>query len=102
VMDEPNSNLDTAGDKALARAMAHAKRSGITVVVVTQKASLLNHVDNIMMLADGQIAMFGSRDRMLKALAERGGVSPGVIQGGTQQQGTGGPPPGAMPPANPA
>lgn len=84
VMDEPNSNLDSAGDKALARAMAHAKRSGITVVVVTQKASLLSHVDNIMMLADGQIAMFGSRDRMLKALAERGGVSPGAVPGTPQ------------------
>lgn len=79
VMDEPNSNLDSAGDKALARAMAHAKRSGITVVVVTQKAALLNHVDNIMLLADGQIAMFGGRDRMLKALAERGGVAPGRV-----------------------
>ena len=85
VMDEPNSNLDTAGDKALARAMAHAKRSGITVIVVTQKASLLNHVDNIMMLADGQVAMFGGRDRMLKALAERGGVAPGAIQTGPAQ-----------------
>ena len=89
VMDEPNSNLDTAGDKALARALGHAKRSGITVVVVTQKASLLSHVDNIMMLADGQIAMFGGRDRMLKALAERGGVAPGAIQTGPAPAGPG-------------
>lgn len=81
VMDEPNANLDSAGDKALARAMGHAKRSGITVVVVTQKASLLSHVDNIMMLADGQIAMFGTRDRMLKALAERGGLGQGAVRG---------------------
>lgn len=80
VMDEPNANLDTAGDKALARAMAHAKRSGITVVVVTQKAALLAHVDNIMMLADGQISMFGTRERMLKALAERGGMSAGAVR----------------------
>lgn len=103
VMDEPNSNLDTAGDKALARAMAHAKRSGITVVVVTQKASLLNHVDNIMMLADGQIAMFGTRDRMLKALAERGGVAPGAIQTGPVHPGAGrgAPPQGAMPQGTP-
>ncbi|MRX49969.1 type I secretion system permease/ATPase [Paracoccus sp. S-4012] len=76
VMDEPNSNLDSAGDRALALAMQHAKRSGITVVVVTQKAQLLQHVDNIMLLADGQIAMFGARERMLKALAERGSGQP--------------------------
>lgn len=71
VLDEPNSNLDTAGDRALSRAMALAKQDGMTVVVVTQKYSLLQDVDNIMMLADGQIAMFGARDQMLDKLAER-------------------------------
>ena len=30
--------------------------------------------------------MFGTRDRMLKALAERGGVSPGTIQNGPPPQ----------------
>lgn len=71
VLDEPNSNLDTAGDRALSRAMALAKEDGMTVVVVTQKYSLLQDVDNIMMLADGQIGMFGARDQMLDKLAER-------------------------------
>ena len=35
VLDEPNSNLDVAGDKALAQALQHAKSKGITVVVIT-------------------------------------------------------------------
>lgn len=78
VLDEPNSNLDTAGDRALSRAMALAKEDGMTVIVVTQKYSLLQDVDNIMMLADGQIAMFGSRDQMLDKLAERKRPAPGT------------------------
>ena len=71
VLDEPNSNLDTAGDQALSRAMALAKQDGMTVIVVTQKHQLLRDVDNIMLLADGQIAAFGSRDQMLERLSNR-------------------------------
>ncbi|WP_457648147.1 type I secretion system permease/ATPase [Profundibacter sp.] len=71
VLDEPNSNLDTAGDQALARALKHAKSENITVVVITQKPSLLSVVDKIMVMAGGNIAMFGHRVEVLKALAKR-------------------------------
>ncbi|MGA0617190.1 type I secretion system permease/ATPase [Paracoccus sp. KR1-242] len=71
VLDEPNSNLDTAGDRALSRAMALAKRDRITMIVITQKQAVLRDVDNIMLLADGQIAMFGARDQMLEKLARQ-------------------------------
>ena len=87
VLDEPNSNLDTNGDKALARAMAHAKKNGITVVVITQKPSLLSSVDKVMLLTDGVVGMFGVRDKVLKALAERGrkaGVPPSAAAQGGQ------------------
>jgi len=68
VLDEPNSNLDTSGDKALARAIQHAKENKITVVVITQKPSLLSVVDKIMLLADGSISMFGERIEVLTRL----------------------------------
>jgi len=71
VLDEPNSNLDTTGDRALATAIKHAGENGITVVVITQKPSLLGAVDKIMLLADGNIALFGHRQQVLQQLAER-------------------------------
>lgn len=71
VLDEPNSNLDAGGDRALARAIQHARKNRITVVVVTQKPSLLSVVDKIMLLADGSVAMFGERDPVLRKLAGR-------------------------------
>ncbi len=71
VLDEPNSNLDTGGDLALARAVERAKASKITVVVITQKPSLLQHVDKIMLLAEGSVALFGTRVQVLQALEER-------------------------------
>lgn len=68
VLDEPNSNLDVAGDQALARAIAQAKDSKITVVVITQKPTLLSVVDKIMLLTDGRVALFGQREQVLQQL----------------------------------
>ncbi len=68
VLDEPNSNLDVAGDKALARAIGQARENKITVVVITQKPTLLNVVDKIMLLTDGRVALFGQREQVLEQL----------------------------------
>ena len=73
VLDEPNSNLDVAGDQALARALHHAKEHKITVVVITQKPSILGHVDKIALLAGGSLAMIGPREEVLQSI--RGGGS---------------------------
>jgi PrtD family type I secretion system ABC transporter len=68
VLDEPNSNLDVAGDKALGQAIEHAKKSGITVILITQKPAVLNLVDKIMLLTDGRVALFGQRAQVLAKL----------------------------------
>ncbi|KPQ08786.1 MAG: ATP-binding cassette, subfamily C, bacterial [Rhodobacteraceae bacterium HLUCCA09] len=77
VLDEPNSNLDIAGDKALARAIRHARSNGITVVVITQKPALLSEVDKIMLLKEGGVAMFGPRAHVVKQLAKFRDGDPG-------------------------
>ena len=69
VLDEPNSNLDTQGEAALARALIHAKRQGITTVTITQRPALLQAVDKIMVLKEGTVALFGEREKVLKALS---------------------------------
>lgn len=71
VLDEPNSNLDGAGDAALLRALDHARREKITVITVTQRASLLNSVDKILLLSNGTVTMFGERREVLTTLAGR-------------------------------
>jgi ATP-binding cassette subfamily C protein len=70
VLDEPNSNLDTAGEAALARALIEAKGRGITVVAVTQRPALLKSVDKIMLLAEGKVGALGPREEMLPRLAQ--------------------------------
>jgi ATP-binding cassette subfamily C protein len=74
VLDEPNSNLDTPGEVALAKALLHARQQKITVVTITQRTALLNHVDKILVLNNGTVAMFGTRADVLKVLANKGGA----------------------------
>ena len=71
VLDEPNSNLDALGDRALYNALDHAKKHKITMVAITQKPALLQYVDKILLLSNGTVAMFGHRNDVLQALAER-------------------------------
>ncbi|WEX77128.1 type I secretion system permease/ATPase [Sinorhizobium numidicum] len=73
VLDEPNSNLDSNGEAALARALLHAKNQGITTVTITQRPALLQCVDKIMVLNEGTVAMFGAREDVLAALGSKTG-----------------------------
>ncbi|WP_026596348.1 type I secretion system permease/ATPase [Methylohalobius crimeensis] len=68
VLDEPNSNLDDAGEAALVRAVRKAKADGRTVVVITHRTSILNEVDRLLLLRDGKLQAHGSRDEVLAML----------------------------------
>jgi ATP-binding cassette subfamily C protein len=71
VLDEPNSNLDANGERALAKALLRAKERGITVVTVTQRAALLRSVDKIMILSGGSVQAFGARDEVIPLITGR-------------------------------
>ena len=77
ILDEPNSNLDGPGEKALEQALARARTQGITTVTVTQRTSLLKVVDKILMLKEGRVEIFGKRDEVLARLS---GKTPKKIQ----------------------
>ena len=71
VLDEPNSNLDARGDRALAGALVRAKEKSMTVVAITQRPSLLRSVDKIMILHNGTVQAFGKRDEIIPLIAGR-------------------------------
>jgi ATP-binding cassette subfamily C protein len=71
VLDEPNSNLDANGERALAKALLRAKEKQITVVTITQRAALLMSVDKIMILHQGAVQAFGSRDEIIPMITGR-------------------------------
>ncbi len=80
VMDEPNSNLDGEGERALLRALQHMKQAGITYIIVAHKPSIVGMVDKVAMLRDGVLEHFGPRDEVLK-LFTGGGKKPAPQQG---------------------
>ncbi|ETR78467.1 type I secretion protein [Afipia sp. P52-10] len=59
VLDEPNSNLDAAGEQALARAISAARARGAIVIVIAHRPSLLSVVDHVLVLNDGRMQAFG-------------------------------------------
>lgn len=84
ILDEPNSNLDSLGERALAKALVHARENKITTVTITQRPSLLNAVDKIMVLNNGTVSMFGTRNQVLAALSNAGGAEAAGIAPGSK------------------
>lgn len=78
VLDEPNSNLDTQGELALAQALERAKERDITVVAITQRPSLLKSVDKILILTKGAVQAIGKRDDILPMIMKGAGFGQGV------------------------
>jgi len=70
VLDEPNSNLDDSGEAALVSAVTEMKKRGSTLVIITHKTNVLNVVDKLMLLREGQIHVFGPRDEVVAALSK--------------------------------
>lgn len=68
VLDEPDSNLDPAGEAALAAAIAGVRRRGGIVVVVTHRKALLNHVNWMLVMHEGKQQAFGRRDKVLAVI----------------------------------
>jgi PrtD family type I secretion system ABC transporter len=69
VLDEPNANLDSAGDQALLRALLTLKEQRRTIVLVTHQQRMLQTCDMVLVLVEGGVASFGARDDALNALA---------------------------------
>jgi PrtD family type I secretion system ABC transporter len=71
ILDEPDANLDDAGEEALADALDHLKQMGITTIMITHKPSLLQTVDKVLILQDGGMAGFGSKAEMFAKMTEK-------------------------------
>lgn len=80
VLDEPNSNLDDAGEAALVAAIQSIKAANRTVVVITHRTNVVSAVDKILVLRDGQVAGFGAKDEILAAMR---GTPPAAITAST-------------------
>ena len=74
ILDEPNSNLDDAGERALFNALLELKKRKTTVIVITHKVNILELVDKIAVLRDGVLQMYGPKEKILPQLLGRRGT----------------------------
>lgn len=68
VLDEPNANLDDAGEAALLAAIRDLKQRGTTVFLITHRTNVIGVTDQLLVLKDGAIALFGSTQEVLAGL----------------------------------
>ena len=59
MLDEPNANLDDAGEAALAKSLCELKAMGKTVFMVLHQRSLLQLADRVLVLEEGRVKAFG-------------------------------------------
>lgn len=74
VLDEPNAALDAEGEAALNRALERVRAEGAIVVSAVHRASGLQSLNKVLVLAGGVQQAFGPRDEVLR----RGPPAPGA------------------------
>ena len=70
ILDEPNSNLDEVGDRALAAAIQQLKLTGATLFVITHRTNIVSQLDRLMVMSGGTISRYGPREQVLAELTQ--------------------------------
>ncbi len=79
VLDEPDANLDEAGEQSLADILIRLRQEGTTALIITHRSRLLDNVDRILVLKEGQISSLSSPTRtapVARMSAESGRTMP--------------------------
>ncbi|BCJ89622.1 type I secretion protein [Terrihabitans soli] len=76
VLDEPNSNLDSDGEAALAKAIASLRARGAIAIIIAHRRAALDPVDLVLALNSGVVQGFGPKDETLRNLFAPSGPTP--------------------------
>ena len=69
VLDEPNSNLDAHGEKALTNAIRAVRARGGIAIVIAHRPSAVASVDLLLAMSNGQMHAFGPKDEVIRKVA---------------------------------
>jgi len=70
VLDEPNSNLDDLGEKALVKAIQILKEMGTTVIIITHRPAILQVTNKLAVVKQGLLEAYGNTNEILQKMAD--------------------------------
>lgn len=70
VLDEPNANLDTAGETGLRQALEALKAAGTTIILVTHRTTVLEVVDRMMFIRNGRLEILAPPEDVYRHIKE--------------------------------
>ncbi|MEL6281408.1 MAG: type I secretion system permease/ATPase [Pseudomonadota bacterium] len=79
VLDEPNANLDTAGEQALSEALLRLRELKRTVVLIAHRNSGLPPVDQILTVEGKQVRTYSSKDQNAAAANPAAATGGGTV-----------------------
>ena len=68
VLDEPNANLDDAGEQALEATLTKLRDQGSTIFIITHRSGILRTADQIAVIENGAVTIAGPREAVLERL----------------------------------
>lgn len=71
VLDEPNSNLDKAGEMALNQAIATLRDAGSTVIIVSHREGALSLADQLIVVSSGSVVDSGPSAEVMTRLRQQ-------------------------------
>ena len=68
ILDEPNANLDQAGEKHLQQMITKLKQQGTTFVVISHLQHIVSIADYLLVMMQGQVLRFGKPTEVMTSL----------------------------------
>jgi ABC-type protease/lipase transport system fused ATPase/permease subunit len=76
VLDEPNANLDAAGEATLARAIQILRQKNCIVIVISHRPNVLAALNMAMVLHEGRAIAFGTCQEIFARVGAHTAPSP--------------------------
>lgn len=86
MLDEPNANLDDAGEFALVKAINTLRTQGQTTVIISHRPTLLGVVNKVLLLNEGAVQEFGTRDQVFANLRQANVLKPVATSGSSNNE----------------
>jgi ATP-binding cassette subfamily C protein len=87
VLDEPNSNLDADGERALVSAVERVKARGGIVIIIAHRPSVLSAADKVAVIGGGQLTAIGPKDEVLRRVLRQPVAVPAAPAVATEARG---------------